>query len=103
MLGNGAIDLLHQAGAGNSHLASWLHKPGQVVQVEIVGAVVDEGIDSNNGVKEVNPEWQVPRIGMHWEHAIGDPRISDSLSILRDVKPQVRCPNLYTKLAMEED
>src|ERR1700680_1759180 len=103
MLGNGAIDLLHQPSTGTSHLAPWLHKPGQVVQVQIVGSVVDEGIDRNNGVKEVNCEWQGPRIGVNWEHAIIDPGISDSQSVFRDVKPQVRCPNLYTKFATQED
>ncbi len=97
MLGNGAIDLLQKPGTGDSNLALWLYKPGQVIQVKIVCPVVDDGINTNNGVKEINPEWQGPRIGVNREHSIPDPGIPDSLSVLGDVTPEVGCPNLHAK------
>ena len=40
MLGNGTVDFLHQPGPGNSDLAARLHKPGEVVQVQVVRPVV---------------------------------------------------------------
>src|SRR4051794_26890575 len=99
MLRNRAFDLLHQPCAGNPNLASWFYKPGQVVQVEIVRSVIDQGINRDDGVEEVLGERQRTRIRMYREHTVLHARVTDSLEILRCTKPQVRRPNLHTEFA----
>ena len=87
MLGKGAFNFLNQPSARNSNLAARLHKPCQVVQVEIVGPVVAEGINTHDGVEELRCERQRPGIGMDREHAVLQACIPDSLDILRDAEP----------------
>ena len=83
MIGQRAVDFLHQSGAGNAQHASWLHEPGEVVQVQVVGPVVKEGIDGHDGVEEPGRERQRPGIGVDRKHAVLDAGIADALEVLR--------------------
>ena len=64
MLRDRAFDFLCQPSARNSDWASWNHKPSEVIKVKIVGPVVIEGIDTNDGVKEIRRERQRPGVGV---------------------------------------
>src|SRR5215471_10593926 len=87
VFGNGTFDFLNQPSAGNSYLAARLDKPCEVVQVEIVRPVVAEGINTQDGVKELRCERQQPGIGVDREDAVLHAGIPDSLDVLRDAEP----------------
>ncbi len=55
---NTIFNLVHQPRTGDSDLSTRLHKASEVVQVEIVCSEVGERIDADDGVKEVDVEWQ---------------------------------------------
>src|SRR4051812_43889703 len=51
---NGSPDLPHQTCSGYSYLTSRLYKPGKVVQIEIVGPKVNEGVNTDHGIKKLH-------------------------------------------------
>ena len=99
MIGKRAFDFPHQSRACDSDLAAGLHKPGEVVQVQIVRPVVIEGIDADDRVEEVRSEGKRPRVGVKRKHAVLDARIADALEVLRRAEPEVRSPHLDPELA----
>ena len=103
MLGNRAVDLPHQPGPGDSDRAARLHEPGEVVQVQVVRAVVEERVDAHDGVEELRGERQRPGVGVDREHAVLDAGIPDALEVLRGAEPQVGGPDLHAELAAQED
>src|SRR4029077_18363383 len=92
VLGNGAIDFLQQTGPGNAHLASQLHKPRKIVQVQVVCPVIAERINTYNGVKVVHTEGQRASICVDREDTIRNSGVLDSTGILPDAEPQVGGP-----------
>jgi hypothetical protein len=51
VIGRSPSDFLHEPGARNGEQAARLHKPGDVVQVQVVRAEVREGIDTDYASK----------------------------------------------------
>ena len=88
---------------GNRHETTRLHEPGERIQVEIICAIVDEGIDRHDSVEETCGERQRQGVDAQWEDAVLDPGVLHALEILRGVKPKVRRPNLHAELAAQED
>ena len=52
MFRNNAVDLLHEASPGDADSSARLHESGEVVEVQIVGPVVLEGIKRQDDVEE---------------------------------------------------
>ena len=103
MVGKRTFDFPHQPGTRNSHLAARLHEPSEVVQVQVVRPVVEEGVNAHDGVEEVRGERQRPGVRMDREHAVLDAGIPDALEVLRGAEPQVGGPDLHAEFAAQED
>src|SRR4030095_16050832 len=103
MLGNEALDFMHQPGTRNSHRPIRFNKPSQVVQVQIVRPVIEEGIDAHDSVEELRGERQRSGVCMDRKHAVLDAGITDALDVLRRAEPEVGCPNLDTELAAQKN
>ena len=101
--GTGVVDLLHEPGAGDAHRAARFHEPGEVVQVQVVRAVVEERVDRHDGVEELRGERQRAGIGVDREDAVLDAGVPDALQVLRGAEPQVGGPDLHAELAAQED
>ena len=52
MFRNKAVDLLREASPGEADSSARLHESGEVVEVQIVGPVVIEGIKRHDDVEE---------------------------------------------------
>src|SRR4051812_13606409 len=87
MLGYGPINFPHHPSTRNSHLAARPHKSSQVVQVQVVGSVVNVRIDRHDGVEEIHSERQRTGVCMDRKDAILYAGIPDSLDILRGAEP----------------
>ena len=85
--GNGTFDLPHQPGTGDSHLTSCPHKPGKIIQVQVVRPIVRVGIEANDGVEEFRAERQRAGVGMDRKNAIFHTGIADPLDVLRRAEP----------------
>ncbi len=46
VIGDRAVELAHQTGAGDAHLSARLHEPGEVAQVQVIRPVVDIRINA---------------------------------------------------------
>src|SRR5439155_12411382 len=79
--GNRAVHLAHQSGAGDPDRAARLDEPGEVAQVQVVRAVIDEGIDGDDGVEEFRGERQRPRVGVDGKDPVLDAGIPDALEV----------------------
>ena len=97
------INFLHQARARNSHLSRGLYKSREVIQVEVIGAKVRDGIDTDDGVEKIIGERQRSRVGMNWKDAIVDTGVANALGILRGAEPEVGGPNLDAEFAAQEN
>src|SRR5439155_6452565 len=102
MLGRSPLDFSHQPSTGNSHWAARLHKPCEVVQVQIIRPVVRKAIDAHDSVEELSGERQRPGVRMNRKHAVFDPGIPNTLHVLRGAEPEVRCPNLSAEFSPQE-
>ena len=98
-----SLDLLDDAGAGDADRPAGLHEMREVVQIQIVGAVVRERVDRDDGVEELGRKRQRPRIRVNRKHAVVDTGIADPLDVLRGAEPQVGGPHLHAELAPQED
>jgi hypothetical protein len=76
--GNGAFDFLHQSGAGDGDGATGFDEAGDVVEVELVGAVIDERIDGENGIEETDGKQERAGVGMDGEDAVGESKTINS-------------------------
>ena len=103
MLGRRPLDFSHQPGTSYSHQAARLHKPREVVQVQIIRPEGRETIDAHDGVKELSGERQRPGVRMDRKHAVFEAGIPDSLEVLPGAEPEVRCPNLRAEFSSQED
>lgn len=103
VLGNGARNFLHQTSAGNRDPTTGFHKAGEVTQIEVVCPVIDKGIDRHDEIEKVGGERKRARIRADRENALVGAGIPDALKILRGVEPQIRCPHLGTKFAVQKD
>src|ERR1700686_316525 len=103
MIGRGTFDFPDQPGTRNSHLAARLHKPSEVVQVQVVGPEITDGVYTNNGVEKVRSKRERPCIGTQRKHPILDARIPDALDVLRSTKPKVCSPNLHSELPPQKN
>src|SRR5262245_7041246 len=97
------IDFLHQPCARNSDQTLRLYKTGEVIQVEIICPIVDEGIDADDRVEEIRGERQFPRIRVDWIDAVLDACVADSLEVLRGAEPKISRPNLHAVFPVQED
>src|SRR6266516_3336792 len=103
MLRDTALELFHHAGARHSYQAARLHEAGETIEVEIIRAVVVEGVDGCDGVEELRRERKGPGIGVNGKHATLDARIADSVPVFRRAEPEIGRPDLYSKLAVQEN
>src|SRR5512141_2127718 len=103
MILRGTIDFPDQPGTRNSHRAARLHKPSEVVQVQVIGSEITDRVDTDNGVEKVPSKWERSCIGGQRKHPILDARIPDALKILRGTKPKVCSPNLHPKLPPQKN
>ena len=103
MFGHGPFNFLYQSRTRYADLAPRFHETCEVVQVEVIRPVVDEGVDADNGVEEILRERKGAGIGMDGEHAIFQAGIADPLYIFGDAAPKVGGPNLNAEFATEED
>src|SRR5205807_1741056 len=83
VIGNRTVDLLHQPRPGDRYRATRLHEPREVVQIQVVRAVVEERVDRHDRVEELRGEWQRPRISVDREHAVLDAGVPDPPQVLR--------------------
>jgi hypothetical protein len=97
MIGRGTLYFPDQPGTRNSHRAARLHKPSQVVQVQVVASEVTDGVYADNGVEKVRSKRERSCIGSQRKHPILEARIPDALEVLRSAKPKVCSPNLHSK------
>ena len=97
------LDLPHQSSTCDSNGSTRLHKPRQVVQVQIIRPKIREGVDTDNGVEEVRGEWERPGVDVKRKHAILDPCIPDALHVLRRAEPKVGSPNLHSEFSPQKD
>ena len=103
MVRNGTFDLLHQPGPCDTEQAARLQKASQIVQIQIIGPVVDERIDAHDRVEELRGERQRSRIRVDRKHAIVDVGIPHALKVVRGTEPQVGGPHLDPEFATEKD
>src|SRR4051794_37877317 len=89
MIGRGTFDFPDQSGTRNSHLAARLHMPSEVVQVQVVGPEITDGVYANNGVEKVWSKRERPCIGTQRKPPTLDARIPDALDVPRSTKPKV--------------
>ena len=101
--GDRVVNLAQEPGQGDAHRTARLDEPGEVVQVQVVRAVVHEGVDGHDGVEESLGERQRPGVGADREDAVLDAGVPNPLDVLRGAEPQVRRPDLHAELAAEED
>lgn len=100
MFGNRIAHLLREADLGNADLPAGLHQPREVTEIMVIGAVIDERIDGDDGVEKLDSERQRPRIGLDRKHAISNTGIANSLKVFRRAEPQVGSPDLHAKFAV---
>jgi hypothetical protein len=103
MLRHASFDLLHHTSPGDAKHAMWLQKASQVVQIQIIRAVIDERIDRHDGVEELRGERQRSRIRVDRKHAVGNIGIPYALKVVRGGEPQIGRPDLNRKFAAQED
>jgi hypothetical protein len=103
MLGNGTFDFLNKPGPGNSHEAVRLHKSGEVIQVQVVRAVINEGIDGDDRVEKLRGERKRTCIRVDWKDTLLHAGIADPLEILCGTEPQVSCPYLNSVFTVQKD
>src|SRR5262245_21319675 len=103
MFGNGVVELVHQSSAGNSERTRGFYEASQVVQIGVIGPVVREGIDGDDGVKEFIGEWQRPGLGVDREDPILDAGVTNPLNVLGGAEPQIGRPDLYPEFAAQKD
>ena len=102
MIGNVPVEFLHQRGAGDPNLTARFHKSRQVVQVQIVGAVVHERVEAHDRIEERRRERQRPGIRMDWEDGAIDSSVASALEIVRCAEPQIRRPDLDAEFALQK-
>jgi hypothetical protein len=95
--GNRVVHLVDQPRPGDRDRTARLDEPGEVIEVQVVRTVIEEGIDGNDGVEEVRSERQHPRVGVDWEDPVRNAGIPDALEVLRGVEPQVGGPDLHAE------
>ena len=69
MLRHGAVHFLHQTGTSDGDHAARFHEAREVAEIQVVGAVVHEGVDGDDDVEECVRKRQRARIGVNWNYA----------------------------------
>src|ERR1041385_3970685 len=96
------VELLHQAGAGNSDRRVRLHEVREIVEVEVVRPEIRERVDAGNRIEEFRREGERVGIGMQWKHAVLDAGVAKALNVLRGAYPQIDGPNLHAEFAAQK-
>src|SRR5580765_2699905 len=103
MIGRGTFDFPDQSGTRNSHRAARLHKPSEVVQVQVVGPEITDGVYTDNGIEKIRGKRERPCVGTQRKHSILDACIPDALDVLLSTKPKVGSPDLHPELPPQKN
>src|SRR6266508_3952540 len=98
-----SIYLLDQPGTGDAYRAAGLDEPGEVIEVEVVRAVIEERVDGHDGIEEVGGERQCPGVCVDRKDAVRYAGILDPLKVFAGAEPQVGGPDLDAEFATQKD
>src|SRR5689334_21878180 len=99
---NVPLNLTHNACSGDSNHTVWLHEPREVIEVMLVGSVVGERVDRNDGVEEIGCEGEGTGVGVYRINTALRTSIANPLEIFGSAEPQVSGPDFDIKLTMQE-
>ena len=103
MFGQLSVEFPDQSRPCDPNRAALLHKTSQVIQVQVVGPVIEKRVDADYRVEKPVAVRQRSGVGMDRKDPVRHAGVTHALEILRGAEPQVRGPHLHAKFAAQED